>query len=47
MEKKTDEYFRRKVKSFIKEFFETLMLDERKQHLESRPADKGNEFLWA
>lgn len=44
MEKKTDEYFRREVKSFIKEFFESLMLDERKQHLESKPDDKGNGF---
>lgn len=44
MERKTDEYFRREVKSFIKEFFEELMLDERKQHLESKPGDKGNGF---
>jgi transposase-like protein len=44
MEKKTDEYFRREVKSFIKEFFESLMLDELKQHLELRPDDKGNGF---
>lgn len=44
MERKTDEYFRREVKSFIKEFFEELMLDERRQHLDTRPHDKGNGF---
>ena len=36
--------FRREAKSFIKEFFESLMLDERKQYLESRPDAKGNGF---
>ncbi|MCB1200740.1 MAG: transposase, partial [Leptospiraceae bacterium] len=44
MNKKTDEYFRKEVKSFIKDFFETLMLEERKQHLENTPFDKGNGY---
>lgn len=44
MERNTNENWKREVKSFIKELFETLMLDERKQYLDSAPTDKGNGF---
>lgn len=44
MEKKTGEYYRREVKSFIKEFLHMLMLEDRQEHLAAHPDDKGNGF---
>lgn len=44
MDKNTVEYIRSEVKSFMKDFMETMMLEERRQYLENSSEDKGNGF---
>ena len=44
MKKETKEYYRSEVKSILKELFEGLMKEERREHLDENPNDKGNGF---
>ena len=44
MKKETKEYYREEVKSVLKELFENLMQQERREYLDDTPFDKGNGF---